>query len=86
MSDARQIIDALGRGVIAVHLGISHPSVSNAYDANMMPANWFCVVESLCLEAGIECPRRAFRFRADSARKPYGSQDGQGAASLGVSA
>lgn len=59
---AREIIESLGRDVVAASLGVSESSVKNAVGSSM-PARWFNVMEGLCQKSGIDCPRSAFAFR-----------------------
>lgn len=61
---AAGIIDAIGRATLAKHLNVKLTAISNAYVAGSFPASWFGETEALCRAAGIECPRRLFRFRS----------------------
>lgn len=64
---AKKIIDALGRAAMAARLKIHRKTVSDAYAADRMPASWFDVVEAMCVEEGITCPRSAFYFKPGAA-------------------
>ena len=56
------ICEALGRRTIADAIGVRLTSVSNAIVDGRFPARWFHLVDHLCAERGLPCPRRLFTF------------------------
>lgn len=59
--DAHKIISTLGRAEIALAVGRSEASVKLAITKGMSPS-WYSVVEEMCAQVGIACPRGAFNF------------------------
>lgn len=58
----KEITDAIGNELPDA-LDVKPRSVRAAREFGVFPASWFNVVEHLCEENGIECPRDAFNFR-----------------------
>jgi len=63
MMQVSDICHALGRAKIASRLRVGTPAVSNAATAGVFPAHWFDIIEVMCVERGIECPRCLFSFK-----------------------
>lgn len=59
---ASDICDVLGRRAIADKIGVGMSAVSNASVDGRFPAKWFRAIQSMCSDAGIECPDRLFNF------------------------
>lgn len=75
-SSVALICDALGRRRIAVAVGVKLTSVSNAVTAGIFPARWFDVIDGLCREASLDCPRTLFAFvRSSETADPTTSED-----------
>lgn len=60
------IIDTLGSDRLQNALGVSRHSIKNARWEGVFPSAWFNMIEALCVDAGIECPRHAFRWKVAS--------------------
>lgn len=63
-STVHHIVQTLGRENIESRLGVSKYSLFAAKRDRLFPAAWFDVLDEMCRERGIECPRSAFRFRS----------------------
>jgi hypothetical protein len=59
---AKTICDAIGRKVIADHIGASLTAVSNASTDGKFPARWYPGIRELCAAAEHPCPDEAFNF------------------------
>jgi hypothetical protein len=62
MVSTSEICDKLGRGNIAVSLGVKPQAVSNAVNSGKFPAKWYRVIKEQCAQADIECPDEVFSF------------------------
>lgn len=58
-----QITDALGIDVICRRLDVSASSVRAARTKGLFPALWFNEIETMCAEAGLQCPRDVFYWK-----------------------
>lgn len=65
MVDVRHIFDVLGRKNVKTRLGVGYSSISAAAVENVMPAKWWVVISSMCLEANVDCPQHLFSFSED---------------------
>lgn len=75
------ICEAVGRRRISAEIGVKATAVSNAVSNEKFPAHWFDVIERLCGEVGVECPRSLFTFAGTVGANPaQGSQTPEGAA------
>lgn len=59
------IIKTLTSARIEAALGVSSHAVRKAYQDRRFPASWFDVMEKLCADNGLTCPRKAFNFKED---------------------
>lgn len=57
-----EICEVIGRKVLAQRVGVRPTAVSNAVVDGQFPARWYFVVEALCREHDIECPKECFTF------------------------
>lgn len=57
-----RICETLGRRTVAEAIGVRLTSVSNAIVDGRFPARWFDVVDRLCAQRELPCPRRLFTF------------------------
>lgn len=62
-TDAKTLADALGRQSIADACEVGLTAVSNQVVRGWFPASWFLVMQSLAVEAGVECPPSLFRMK-----------------------
>lgn len=67
MDTVSAICDAIGRTRLQAALGVGKTAISNAVVENRFPSSWFDVVDRLCREDGIDCPREFFAFRRGDA-------------------
>lgn len=58
------ITNTLGSDAICEALGVTQHSVRAARTTGLFPASWYDTLFSMCIEAGIPCPRNAFNWRA----------------------
>lgn len=68
--NATSLKRALGGSKIARRLGVTPSAVGNRKD--VFPAEWFPVIEGMCADAGIECPRTAFRWTEPAEQQEAG--------------
>lgn len=61
------IVSNLGAESVAAVLGVSVHSVRKAVENRAFPASWYDVMDAICVDRGIECPRTLFNFKAPSA-------------------
>ncbi|KPU83767.1 hypothetical protein JI58_07600 [Marinosulfonomonas sp. PRT-SC04] len=54
----------IGSAAIEKACDVSEYSVRAAKRKGAFPASWFVVLDGLCHDAGIECPRAIFNFKA----------------------
>lgn len=71
METTRSIIDALGRRQFLMRSGLSKQALIRPFAENQFPANWFQILDEMCAERGIDCPRDLFAFR-----RPFRDSDG----------
>lgn len=62
-----EICDALGRAKIAARIGCKVTAVSNCVTPNQFPAQWYVILEEMCREHDMTCPRKLFSFRREAA-------------------
>lgn len=79
------ICEAVGRRRISVEIGVKATAVSNAVSNGKFPAHWFDVIERLCGEVGVECPRSLFSFAGSVGSMPTQNSFSQPAASAAQS-
>lgn len=72
MSSPHEIIRAVGAERAATALDVGPASVRVQLSRGVLPASWFDILEALCVEAGIPCPRSAFNFKKPSIAKTHG--------------
>ena len=60
----QNITRTLGDDAICAALGVTHHSVRGARTTGVFPASWYDTLQSMCIEAGIPCPRNAFNWKA----------------------
>ncbi|WP_145398566.1 hypothetical protein [Paracoccus sulfuroxidans] len=58
-----QITDTLGADAICAALNVTSHSVRGARTSGVFPASWYDVLQSMCIEMGIPCPRNAFNWK-----------------------
>lgn len=66
------ITDTLGADAICAALGVTPHSIRGARTTGHFPASWYDALQSMCIEAGIPCPRNAFNWKA-AAKKSSGT-------------
>ena len=66
MKTCNEIIDKLTPDAMVSRLSLTKHSIARAKDRREMPASWFVVVDAMCIEKGIHCPRDFFSFKADT--------------------
>lgn len=71
METTRSIIDAIGRRQFLTRSGLSKQALIRPFAENQFPANWFQILDEMCAERGIDCPRVLFAFR-----RPFSESDG----------
>ncbi len=76
MTTAIETIDALGEEEICAAVGVGHHSIRGARTTGKFSAHWFDVIEQMCLEKGMNCPRNLFTFKSPS--NAPDSKSGQG--------
>lgn len=64
MENTKSIVKAIGSATIEKACDVSEYSVRAAKRKGIFPASWFVVLDDLCHDAGIECPRTIFNFKA----------------------
>ena len=64
MSKVKDILTQLGEDEVREALGVSTHSIAAAKRERRFPSNWFAVIERMCVEEGIPCPRNLFAFRS----------------------
>lgn len=57
------ITDALDRDELCRRLDVKPRMIAKVRHDRMFPARWFHVVDVMCRDAGIECPRDAFNWQ-----------------------
>ena len=62
MITARTIIHTIGRKECLRRCGLSKQALTRPLNENALPAAWFDLIETMCDEAGIYCPRYLFKF------------------------
>lgn len=62
MSAAAEIARRLTQKHIADHTPYGLTAVNNHVRRGKFPAEWYLVIKRLCREAGIDCPKSAFKF------------------------
>jgi hypothetical protein len=60
------ITDTLGSEAMQRRLGVSHHAIRAARTAGKFPAAWYDVLDGMCRDAGLDCPRSAFTFKSSS--------------------
>jgi len=66
MINTQNIADAVGRAKMAEALEVGATAVSKAVVGGKFPPSWLSVMEILCAEVGIDCPRELFVMRGSS--------------------
>lgn len=62
MENSKALIKAIGAANIKAALGVKDGSIVKARREGI-PALWFDVMDQMCADMGIECPRSAFNFK-----------------------
>ena len=70
MTNVREILDTLGRAVVADALGVTGKSLSAAAVSNRCPASWWLILSRLCAARGIDCPADLFTFKVSPVEMP----------------
>jgi len=70
MNTARDICKVLSRGELQKKLGVTPPAVSNALKKGVFPSRWYLVMDRMCSEAGVNCPRSLFDFIGSGLERP----------------
>lgn len=63
---SEQLINRIGRGVVASKVGVGLTAVSNAAVRGKIPASWYASVKRECDRLGIGCPTDLFSFKQPS--------------------
>lgn len=68
---ARPIIEALGAEAIQSRIGVGEHMIRHAKSTGKFPSSWYDLIERMCVDAGIRCPRSAFKWKqpADSEKR-----------------
>ena len=60
----RSVVEALGRGEIARHVGVKRGSVTEAIKAGLFPASWYIALRDLGSGKGITVSVVLFRWKS----------------------
>lgn len=61
--NVRAFFERLGRPRIWAETGIRQQELWRAAKKNEIPSSWYDAIEKLCIDDGIDCPRRFFNFK-----------------------
>ena len=64
MTTHAEIIKCLGASRIAEAIGVAENAVSMAKGRKKFPPSWYDVLDAMCAERGIDCPRELFNFKS----------------------
>jgi hypothetical protein len=60
----RKMTDDLGVDNLASRLRVTTHSIRHARVTGLFPASWFDVIDGMCRERKMDCPRDLFNFKA----------------------
>ena len=62
MENSKALIKTIGAPNIKAALGVTDGSIRKARREGI-PALWFAVMDQMCADMGIDCPKSAFNFK-----------------------
>lgn len=63
LNTSREIVDALGRDVIRIHMDCTHTALSNHYVRGKFPSSWYYGLKKLAESENKEISEAAFNWK-----------------------